>query len=226
MGLLLGAGLISPSFVWWFQIVVGYLQVPLACWAMSGKACSPFWWAPERMPTTEQRAAKAAARHKAQQEAAASRAARGLAVARSGRLGALVEEIKYFVSPFQTPAFRWLWLQSFVATVGALVQGYFTFYWFQDCFPDGYYVFGWKLSNDVSSAVAINGMVGAIVNSAVSCACHRYLRPGFPLLAQPMRKKCLARPNGSFVCDLQGLVTTGVSALAVGRSASALGHGR
>ena len=110
-------------------------------------------------------------------------------MARSGRLGALVEEIKYFVSPFQTPAFRWLWLQSFVATVGALVQGYFTFYWFQDCFPDGYYVFGWKLSNDVSSAVAINGMVGAIVNSAVSCACH--LRPGFPLLAQLMRKKCL-----------------------------------
>ena len=41
--------------------VIGYTQIPLACWAMSGKACSLFWWAPERMPTAEQRAEKVAA---------------------------------------------------------------------------------------------------------------------------------------------------------------------
>ena len=65
--------------------VIGYTQIPLACWAMSGKACSLFWWAPERMPTAEQRAEKVAARQRARVEEAASRKARGLAVARAVR---------------------------------------------------------------------------------------------------------------------------------------------
>jgi hypothetical protein len=42
------------------------------------------------------------------------REARGLAVAREGRLGAFVEELRYFVSPFKTPAYRWLWIQVFM----------------------------------------------------------------------------------------------------------------
>jgi MFS family permease len=44
MGILLGEGHITAEDVWWFQIVIGYCQIPCACWAMSGRACSPFWW--------------------------------------------------------------------------------------------------------------------------------------------------------------------------------------
>ena len=163
-----GSGYVTAAFIWKFQIIIGYCQIPLACWAMSGKACSPFWWAAERMPTEKQRVEKIERRKREQEEEAASRKTRGLAVARSGRIGALIEEFRYFVSPFQTPAFRWLWIQAFVGTIGGTIQGSLTFYWFQDCFPDGYYLFKWQLAKDVQSAVAINGMVGAVVNSAVS----------------------------------------------------------
>jgi hypothetical protein len=38
MGILLGEGVVSNEFIWDFQIVIGYCQIPLACWAMSGKA--------------------------------------------------------------------------------------------------------------------------------------------------------------------------------------------
>eukprot|EP01046_Picozoa_sp_COSAG06_P074118 COSAG06_NODE_22508_length_721_cov_0.977492_1_plen_118_part_00 len=116
------------------------------------------------MPTEKQRAEKIEKRRREQEEAAADRKARGLAVARSGRIGALIEELHYFVSPFGTPAFRWLWIHAFIATIGGTIQGSLTFYWFQDCFPDGYYLFNWQLAKDVQSAVAINGMVGAVVN--------------------------------------------------------------
>ena len=98
-----------------------------------------------------------------------SGAARGEAVARVGRLGALREEFWEFVSPFKTPAFRWLWLQGFVGTMGGIIQGYFTYYWFQDSIaPHGFFLFTHKVTSHPQSAVSINGMVGAIVNSAVS----------------------------------------------------------
>ena len=38
----------------------------------------------------------------------------------------------------------------------------------QDCFPDGYYFFSWRLTSSVQAAVSINGMVGSIINAAVS----------------------------------------------------------
>ena len=168
MGILLGEGHITPDFVWWFQIVIGYCQIPLACWAMSGRACSPFWWAKERMPTPKQLAEKAAALQKEREIEAAIRRKRGLAVARSGWAGALGQEFKEFISPFQTPAFRWLWCWQSIATIGGVIQGCFTFYWFQDCFNKEYYFLKWKVTNSEQTAVSVNGLVGAITNSAVS----------------------------------------------------------
>eukprot|EP01052_Picozoa_sp_SAG31_P019579 SAG31_NODE_1432_length_8373_cov_8.838289_14_plen_135_part_00 len=57
-----------------------------------------------------------------------------------GRLGTCLEEFREFISPFNTPAFWWLWVQGFVGTTGGIIQGYFMFYWFQDCFTEGYWV--------------------------------------------------------------------------------------
>eukprot|EP01044_Picomonas_judraskeda_P021858 COSAG03_NODE_5263_length_1294_cov_2.194142_2_plen_143_part_00 len=111
------------------------------------------------MPTEKQRAEQRARRKKEQDDAAASRVALGLVARKDGCVNTAIDELTYFVSPFETPAFRWLWIQSFIGTIGGTIQGSLVFYWFQDCFPDGYYFFHWKLANDVQSAVAINGMV-------------------------------------------------------------------
>jgi hypothetical protein len=53
--------------------------------------------------------------------------------------------------------------------MGGIIQGYFTYYWFQDSIaPHGFFLFTHKVTSHPQSAVSINGMVGAIVNSAVS----------------------------------------------------------
>ena len=50
-----------------------------------------------------------------------------------------------FTSAFKNPCYRWLWVQSLLGTVGGIISGQFTFFWYQDCFPHGYYFFSWKV---------------------------------------------------------------------------------
>jgi hypothetical protein len=101
------------------------------------------------MPSAKQQREKAAKKAKHRADEAASRAQRGLAVARAGRLGVLIEETHEFVSPFGTPAFRWLFVQQTVGTIGGIIQGAFTFYWFQDCFSEGYWFLGYHITDSV-----------------------------------------------------------------------------
>jgi hypothetical protein len=35
---------------------------------------------------------------------------------------------------------------------------------YQDCFPDGYYFFSWKVADSVVGATALNGLVGNILH--------------------------------------------------------------
>ena len=41
------------------------------------------------------------------------------------------DTMRDFSSAFYTPAFRWLWIQNFVASIGGTFSGYFFFYWMQ-----------------------------------------------------------------------------------------------
>eukprot|EP01047_Picozoa_sp_COSAG01_P052927 COSAG01_NODE_5617_length_4143_cov_2.188180_2_plen_291_part_00 len=62
MGILVGEHYISNHTIWNLNIAVQFLQIPLACWACSGRACPPWRWAPERMPTARQLREKQAAK--------------------------------------------------------------------------------------------------------------------------------------------------------------------
>lgn len=167
-GILVGEHFISNRTIWNLNIIVQFLQIPLACWACSGRACPPWRWEPERMPTELQLRDKAAAKEKKRQETAAAAAERGLAIAKSGRLVLLVAEIKEFVSPFKTPAYRWFWIQQCTGILAGIIQGCFSYYWFQDCFPNGYYFFRWKISDHVQTAVSVNIIVATAVNICIS----------------------------------------------------------
>jgi hypothetical protein len=45
---------------------------------------------------------------------------------------------------------------------------YFFYYWMQDCFTEGFWLFGrWEVAHDVQSAVAINGAANSIIIAAI-----------------------------------------------------------
>ena len=44
----------------------------------------------------------------------------------------------------------------------------------QDCFPDGYWLFGWKIANNVQSLVSINGLIGNVSEPNKSKTMRRY----------------------------------------------------
>eukprot|EP01052_Picozoa_sp_SAG31_P025139 SAG31_NODE_2187_length_6236_cov_2.337135_4_plen_211_part_00 len=127
-GILVGEGHISDELVWDLAILCAYMQVPLATWAFSGKACAPwkavlypFLWsndAKERMPSKRQLAEKAAQ---------TKRELKGFALTKG--CDVFAREVREFFSPFKTPAYRYLWIQSFVGTIGGIIQGAFSFYW-------------------------------------------------------------------------------------------------
>jgi MFS family permease len=134
-GILVGEGHMSNELIWDLAILCAYMQVPLATWAFCGKACPPwkivlypFLWsndAQERMPSAQQLADKATKQRLEKEKEVARRASSGLAVAKGWDF--FVIEFKEFFSPFKTPAYRWLWCQSFVGTVGGIIQGCFSF---------------------------------------------------------------------------------------------------
>eukprot|EP01047_Picozoa_sp_COSAG01_P052928 COSAG01_NODE_5617_length_4143_cov_2.188180_3_plen_244_part_00 len=68
----------------------------------------------------------------------------------------------------RTAAYRWLWIQSCTGCIGGIIQGCFSYYWFQDCYPHGYYFLGWKVSHSVQTAVSVNIIVGTFTNICVS----------------------------------------------------------
>lgn len=73
-----------------------------------------------------------------------------------------------FSSAFREPAFKWMWIYTFIATVGGTFSNYFFIYWMQDTFTEGFYVFGFKIASNVQSAVAVNGSIASIVGVCVS----------------------------------------------------------
>eukprot|EP01043_Picozoa_sp_COSAG02_P037575 COSAG02_NODE_2831_length_7935_cov_5.630296_3_plen_628_part_00 len=76
--------------------------------------------------------------------------------------------LRDFSSAFREPAFKWMWIYTFIATVGGTFSNYFFIYWMQDTFTGGFYVFGWKIASNVQSAVAVNGAIASIVGVCVS----------------------------------------------------------
>jgi hypothetical protein len=70
-----------------------------------------------------------------------------------------------FVSAFKEPGFKWQFVCSFFGSVGGTFSGFFNYYWLEDCFPAGYWFFGFEIATNVQSAVAINAMLGTIIGS-------------------------------------------------------------
>lgn len=63
------------------------------------------------------------------------------------------DTVRDFSSAFYTPAFRWLWVQNFIASIGGTFSGYFFFYWMQDTFTEGFWLFNrWEVASNVQSA--------------------------------------------------------------------------
>jgi hypothetical protein len=56
---------------------------------------------------------------------------------------------------------------AFVGHVAGMLAWCFSFYFYQDCFPEGYWLFGWKIANNVQSLVAINGLIGNLIRVSV-----------------------------------------------------------
>ena len=188
IGYLVGEGIFfTTPVIWWINILKFGIQLPLLLICCGGTAgcCTP-----ERrrtIPPEEKKAAEALVKVVAHGEDVGVNNDAGILWNRARTLRwdtaeqrweecrppRLTERVRAtmadFSSAFYTPAFRWLWIQVFVATVGNTFSSYFFFYWMQDTFTEGFYLFDrWKVASNVQSAVAINGSVNSIIQVAVS----------------------------------------------------------
>ena len=177
------------DLIWWVNIVKFAFQLPLLMVACGGTAgcCTP-----ERKRALTSREKKQEEVQKALTEAGDYRVAGGgrvhidsdgiiwntqrtarwdqkkahwVAASPPSRFTAAMRD---FSSAFREPAFKWLWIATFVGTIGGTFSNYFFMYWMQDTFTSGFYVFGFKVASNVQSAVALNGAVASIVGVAVS----------------------------------------------------------
>ena len=80
----------------------------------------------------------------------------------------VMSSLRDFSSAFREPAFKWMWIYTFIQTIGGTFSNYFFIYWMQDTFNEGFYVMGYKVASNVQSAVAVNGAVASIVGVCVS----------------------------------------------------------
>jgi hypothetical protein len=146
---------LTTEQLWWYNIWLIVLQTPLYCICCNGKACDGFSfsgiWKPERPARVkvDLRAKALAELNHGDERTPRKRAAAWL---------------KEFTEAFTNPCYRWLWIQGFVGSIGGMIQGSFTFFWYQDCFPDGYYFFNIKVADTVVGATALNGLVGQILH--------------------------------------------------------------
>jgi Na+/melibiose symporter-like transporter len=188
IGYLVGEGIVfTTPVIWWINILKFFVQLPLL-WICCGGTAG--WCTPERrrtVPQEEKKAAAALARTVGEGEDAGVTVDadvywnRGRTLKWDPKEGKwevcaspncaerAADTMRDFSSAFYTPAFRWLWIQNFIASIGGTFSGYFFFYWMQDCFTEGFWLFNrWEVASNVQSAVAINGSVSSIIAVATS----------------------------------------------------------
>lgn len=78
-----------------------------------------------------------------------------------------------FVDSFRFPTYKWYWLFLTCNTFSTMVETSFQFFWLQDCFPDGFWFFKWRVASNVKSAVALTGMI----TTFLSVVCIATLKP-------------------------------------------------
>ena len=78
-----------------------------------------------------------------------------------------------FVDSFRFPTYKWYWLFLTCNTFSTMVETSFQFFWLQDCFPDGFWFFQWRVASNVKSAVALTGMI----TTFLSVVCIATLKP-------------------------------------------------
>lgn len=160
---------LSDMDVWWLNAGVLLAVIPIYCVACNGRAvdgCSrrglckkeqpPAQDAPQQEPVMQQQTASAPPGN----VAPAPRRRRCACLA--GR-----ELLADFTSAFRDPCFRWFWLFRLVSELGGIISGSFTLYWYKDCFPHGYFLFGYKVADTAVSATAINLVIGQVLHIAV-----------------------------------------------------------
>jgi Na+/melibiose symporter-like transporter len=165
---------LSDMDVWWLNAGVLLAVIPVYYVACNGRAvdgCSRrSLCKPEQPPARKPAAATAAGvedadvRPASQQDNVEPQPApsRPRRCCEGGR-----ELLAEFTSAFKDSCFRWYWLYRLVNEFGGIISGSFTLYWYKDCFPHGYYVFGWKVADTAISATAINLLIGQVLHIGV-----------------------------------------------------------
>jgi hypothetical protein len=128
---------ISVSEMWWLNVWVLVIVCPIYYVACNGRACDgcsisgifkPEQPKPERPPPEDN--------SHTGQERGTRRCCQSC-----------YKLTRDFTSAFRDPCFRWYWIYSLTVELSATVAGCLQFYWYQDCFPHGYYFFSIKVAD-------------------------------------------------------------------------------
>jgi Na+/melibiose symporter-like transporter len=163
IGYMVGENLIlGEQSVWWINIIANPLMLPLVLVTFNGSACTGWSfhgiWKPEKAKSKkviEDHERIALNNQLRADKVKMDKKKFGCAYyARS-----VWSELKYFTTAFSDTCYRLLWLQGLVGTIGGIIMWQFGFYWYQDCFPHGYYFFKWKVATTPMSAISIQGII-------------------------------------------------------------------
>jgi len=91
--------------------------------------------------------------------------------------------VREFFSAFEEPAFLWWWICLFAFVTGGQFFGFF-FYWLQDCFPNGYTVFGYTITHSAQSMVSILGAPPAVTDPTMRSTQETPHAPSFDTSCQ------------------------------------------
>eukprot|EP01043_Picozoa_sp_COSAG02_P030350 COSAG02_NODE_1933_length_10319_cov_22.624168_5_plen_647_part_00 len=182
----------SAKTIWWCDIWILILQMPLYCICCNGQAidgCS--WsgiWKPEKSI-------------KRPVETLPSANVDGSSLTRCQRWK---HDFWAFTAAFRDPCYKWLWIQGFIGQIGSMIGGQFNLYWYQDCFnqctgckgmaPDElvlqvsctvvkdvtecnphFFFFGWEVASTGAGAVAINTLVSQVLHIVIM----PFIRPDY-----------------------------------------------
>jgi hypothetical protein len=123
VGWAVGQKMIEPETIFLIYIGVEFYRVPLKLIACSGEAgcCKPEFLPPPKPPSRP-----ALDPHNPRNSCW-----------KKGP-GVLWRETVAFFSAFEEASFRWMWIQCFTGHIAGQIAWCFSFYFYQDCFPDGY----------------------------------------------------------------------------------------